>query len=206
MNKKAIILDLDNTIYPVESIGEDLFKSLFNLIENSGDYTGDFAEIKKDLMRKPFQKVASEYSFSQQLTDKGTEILKNLAYDKEMFAFEDYAEVNKLPCKKFLVTAGFTKMQQSKVKQLGLEQDFEKIYIIDSNFTDKTKKDIFMEIAEQYGYKNTDILIIGDDYDSEITAATDLGMAAVLYDKMNFNPRLDIPNKITDFQQLKDFI
>jgi FMN phosphatase YigB (HAD superfamily) len=30
MNKKAIILDLDNTIYPVSSIGEELFRLLLN--------------------------------------------------------------------------------------------------------------------------------------------------------------------------------
>jgi putative hydrolase of the HAD superfamily len=37
MRKKAIILDLDNTIYPVSSIGDKLFKSLLHLISDSGD-------------------------------------------------------------------------------------------------------------------------------------------------------------------------
>ena len=42
MTKKALILDLDNTIYPVSAIGEKLFGKLFHLIIESGDYTGDF--------------------------------------------------------------------------------------------------------------------------------------------------------------------
>jgi putative hydrolase of the HAD superfamily len=32
MYKKAIIFDLDNTVYPVHSIGEELFAPLFALI------------------------------------------------------------------------------------------------------------------------------------------------------------------------------
>jgi FMN phosphatase YigB (HAD superfamily) len=31
--KKYIILDLDNTIYPVHDIGDELFKPLFELLE-----------------------------------------------------------------------------------------------------------------------------------------------------------------------------
>ena len=45
MSKKAIILDMDNTIYPVHSIGFKLFKVLFDLIEESGDHA-NIEEIK----------------------------------------------------------------------------------------------------------------------------------------------------------------
>ncbi len=41
MRKKAIIMDFDNTIYLVSSIGEKLFETLFQLIIESGDYKGD---------------------------------------------------------------------------------------------------------------------------------------------------------------------
>ncbi|HEU0136071.1 MAG TPA: HAD family hydrolase, partial [Flavobacterium sp.] len=77
--KKAIILDLDNTIYPVSSIGEDLFKPVFELIGDSG-YRENLDEIKKKMMRTPFQKVANEYGFSDDVVRNGAEILKDLAY------------------------------------------------------------------------------------------------------------------------------
>ena len=38
MPKQALILDLDNTIYPVQQIGQDLFCNLFQLISESGEY------------------------------------------------------------------------------------------------------------------------------------------------------------------------
>ncbi len=61
MRKKAIILDLDNTIYPVSAIGDRLFKSLFDLIENSGGYRGDLEEMKTRIKRQPFQIVARDF-------------------------------------------------------------------------------------------------------------------------------------------------
>jgi putative hydrolase of the HAD superfamily len=57
MRKKTVILDLDNTIYPVHSIGNELFYTLFKLIEESGEYNGNLQEIKNDIMRRPFQKL-----------------------------------------------------------------------------------------------------------------------------------------------------
>lgn len=206
MKKKALILDLDNTIYPVSSIGEELFKSLFDLILKSGEYSGDFEAIRKEIMRTPFQKVAADFKFSSQLTETGTELLKNLSYDKPMFAFEDYAAIKNIPCKKFLVTTGFIKLQQSKVKQLGIENDFAEVHIVDPRTSDKTKKDIFQDILNRYGYSQADVLVVGDDLNSEIKAATELGIDTVLYDKLNFNPDITLLNKISDFSQLKDYV
>ena len=143
MKIKAIIFDLDNTIFPVYSIGNDLFKPLFNLIDEKREYKGDLEDIKKDIMRKPFQKVALEYSFSEKLLKEGLEVLNGLTGDMEMTVFEDYSEVKKIPCTKFLVTTGFVKMQQGKIKNLGIDKDFEEIHIIDPQKSNQTKKDVF---------------------------------------------------------------
>jgi len=115
MNKKAIILDLDNTIYPVSSIGDKLFKDLFSLILSSGEYKGDFEDIKFQIMRTPFQKVAKEFSFSESLFHEYMELLKNLTYEEPMEYFDDYKEIIDIKIPKYLVTVGFNKLQQSKV-------------------------------------------------------------------------------------------
>ena len=69
--KKAIILDLDNTIYGVPTIGEGLFADLFRAIKESGEHDKDFEAIKKDIMRKPFQVVAANYAFSEDINPAG---------------------------------------------------------------------------------------------------------------------------------------
>lgn len=202
MNKKAIILDLDNTIYPVSSIGDELFGPLFQLILENGEYLEDIDLIKKDIMRKPFQKVASAYNFSNKLLEKGVNILQEISCTMKISVFEDYNEVKNIPTKKFLVTTGFTKMQYSKVAQLGITNDFEEIHVINPQLSDKTKKDIFADILTRFQFNSSDVLVIGDDPNSEIKAANELGIDTVLYDKLNFNPSTNII-RITDFSQLK---
>ena len=63
--------------------------------------------------------------------------------------------IQAIPLDKFLVTTGFIKLQMSKVKMLGIEEDFKEIHIVDPEVKDKTKKDVF-EIMEKYRYKPED--------------------------------------------------
>lgn len=205
MRKKAIIFDLDNTIYPVRSIGDELFASLFKLIEETGKHDEDMEEIKKDVMRKPFQVVADKYNFGPELTQKGIDLLRKLTYNGSIKPFDDYREVKQLSADKFLVTTGFFNLQQSKIKGMGIEQDFKKVYIVDPDTSDKTKKDIFAEILKENGYDVAEVLVIGDDIDSEIKAAQDLGIDTVLYDKLNQNPGTSL-RRITDFKELADLV
>lgn len=207
MNKKVIILDLDNTIYPVSSIGEKLFKGLFEAIKNSGEFEGAFDAVKLEIQRSPFQKVAKNFKFSTKLLKQCMLIHCNLTYEYPMQVFDDYSDVQKLPHKKYLVTSGFTKLQNSKVKQLGIINDFEKTYIIDLQVsTTTTKKEIFQKILAENNYSKKEVLIIGDDLNSEIKAGNELGMETVLYDKNNAFSDLENQNSISSFQQLKQFI
>ena len=203
MNKKALILDLDNTIYPVSSIGEELFTDLFQLIEDHGAFNRNKETIKRDIMSKPFQRVAREHHFSEELTKQGIELLEETTYDKEMTPFEDYKEIKKLTCEKFLVTAGFTRMQKSKVRQLGIEQDFKEIHIIDPIFSDKSKKEVFLDILQKYDYKKSEVLVVGDDPNSEIKAAKELDLEAVLYDRENNHTNIRNLDKIAHFKELR---
>lgn len=206
MKTKAIILDLDNTIYPVSSIGEELFSSLFQLIQQYGEYSGHFPEIKQAIMRQPFQKVADTYKFSNRLKEAGTDLLKNLTYDKPMLAFADYAQVKHLPGAKFLVTTGFAKLQQSKIKQLNLASDFTEIQVVDPSTTSKTKQDVFQDILSRHNYQPAEVVVVGDDPESELKGGAALGLVTVLYDKINLNPGTTAYPRITDFSQLKHYI
>ncbi len=182
MRKKAIILDLDNTIYPVSSIGDRLFKTLFSLIHETGEYSGNFDQMKLEIMRRPFQFVADEFSFSQSLKAKCFKLLANLTYDDKMQPFEGYETLQTIPCLKFLVTTGYTKLQHSKIKQLGIEKDFEAIFVIDPDQSTLTKRDLFEKILTDYNFTTQEVLVVGDDLNSEILHAKALGIDTVLYD------------------------
>ena len=89
-SKKAIIFDLDNTIYPVSSIGEELFRDVFVMIEDDGRFEGDFEDVKDAIQRQPFQVVADDFKFHRELTAAGLEMLSDLEYEGDMKPFDDY--------------------------------------------------------------------------------------------------------------------
>lgn len=206
MIKKAIIYDLDNTLYTVASIGDKLFASLFHLIEKEDIPTERISSIKNDIMRKPFQVVAQQYHFSNELTQKGLELLKDLTYSEPIELHDDYPEILNLPQERFLVTTGFTQLQYSKIRNLGIEQDFKEIHVIDPMSTNQTKRTVFADIMQRHHYSPQEVLVVGDDPESEIQAATDLGIDTVLYDKMNRYSSSSATYKIADFKELRHLV
>lgn len=206
IKRKAVILDLDNTIYSVQSIGSELFASLFHLIVEEGNHAQDIDTIKDEIMRRPFQVVASKYKFSEDLTRKGIALLKDLKYEGKIEPFRDYEFLKKLPVDKHLVTTGFLKLQQSKVDGMRLDRDFVEVHIIDPSNSNKTKKDVFADIISRRGYLKEQVLVVGDDPDSEIKAAYELGIDAVLYDKFHRYSDHAARAKISIFQDLTPFL
>jgi len=206
MIKKALIIDLDNTIFPVSSLSGDLFLPILTLIEKSGEFEGDFNKVRNDILRRPFQRVASDYNFSEKLIAEGTVLLSNAVCTRRISTYDDYEELKNIKCKKYLVTSGFIKMQQSKIAQLGIENDFEEIHIIDPLTSQNTKKDVFSDILERHHLKKSEVLVVGDDIDSEIKAAGELGIDAVLYDRNGTNLKINGIIKISDFGDLSIYL
>ncbi len=126
MNKKALILDLDNTIYGVPAIGDALFAPLYHLIQQSGEHNAQFDAIRYDILRKPFQVVATTHHFSETLTEQAFQLLKDISYEGEIHYFPDYVATRALTIDKYLVTTGFLKLQQSKIKGMGIEKTLRK--------------------------------------------------------------------------------
>ena len=202
MNKKAIIFDLDNTLYAAESIGDELFSYLFTLIAAEGKHDHEMENIKKDILKKPFQQVAVKYNFSEKLSDTAIAHLKNLTFTGIMEVFKDYKYLKNLPVEKYLVTSGFVKLQLSKIKCLGIANDFKEIHIVDVTTKQQTKKNVFTDIMLRYNYHVDEVLIVGDDVDSEIKAAQQLGIDAVLYSKAVNKKMADGIKIIADFSEL----
>jgi putative hydrolase of the HAD superfamily len=205
--KKALILDLDNTIYPVSSIQGNLFGEIFSLIDVADHLTEQVKlNAKDELTRRPYHLVANKYNFGDALKDKGNNLLKEIAYELPMQPFDDYAQIRSSPLIKFLVTTGFTKLQWSKVKMLGIEQDFAEIHIVDPELSTQTKKDVFADILKRHHLSTSEVLAIGDDPESEIRAATELGIETFLYDPENKHPEASVTFKSFSLKEVLDVL
>ena len=203
MTKKVLILDLDNTVFPVSAIGDELFGALFQMIRNNGEYQGDFGDIRREIMRRPLLLIAKDFSFKEVLTKECLTLFEDMAYSKPIETFKDYPEIRKYPCKKYLVTTGFPKLQKSKIKQLGIENDFEGIFVVDPVNSNLTKKDVFQQIISENNYPIEDVLVVGDDLNSEIKAGVELGIETVLYDYRHEHTTTEKLKVITDFKELE---
>jgi putative hydrolase of the HAD superfamily len=202
--KRVLILDLDNTIYPVNSISDHLFGQLFKLIDEQLD-PGDSDMVNKakdELTRRPYQHVADEFGFSAELKAKGMELLSNIEFTDAMHTFAEYADIRAIDIDKYLVTTGFTKLQLSKVKMLGIEADFKGIYIVDPERSTQTKKDVFAMIMAENGYAVEDVLVIGDDPKSEIKAAIDLGIDTFLFDPSEKHVDVAVTHRGKDYKEV----
>ncbi|HEY9002052.1 MAG TPA: HAD family hydrolase [Mucilaginibacter sp.] len=209
--KKALILDLDNTIYPVSSISENLFGDLFAILDQHAEiinaYEADKVDkIKDEMTRRPFQHIADDHNLDQEVRDKMTDKLRNMAYSQPMKPFDDYQHVRTIPLDKFLVTTGFSKLQWSKVKMLGIEDDFKHIHIVDPDVSQQTKKDVFAEIMQTHHFTPGDLLVIGDDPESEIKAAKALGIDTFLYDPTNKHPHVEITYRSASLRDVSKLI
>lgn len=209
--KRALILDLDNTIYPVSSISEHLFALLFETLDQHADLinvndTERVNKIKDEMTRRPFQHIADEFGLDAGLKNKMVDILKNISYDLPMRPFEDYQYIRSIPLDKFLVTTGFSKLQWSKVKMLGIESDFKAIHIVDPEVNQQTKKDVFAGIMQTHHYAPEELLVIGDDPGSEIRAAMALGIDTVLYDPENKYPDAQVTYRTANFKTISNIL
>src|SRR3989344_6283482 len=91
--------------------------------------------------------------------------------------FSDAAEVlEKIPFRKFLVSCGDKKIQDEKIKVLGIKKYFEDIFIVD---TQDGKKVALEKILVKTRAKASDIWVIGDKKSSEIRYGNMLGMNTV---------------------------
>jgi len=175
---------MDNTIFPTKTIADEVFAELYQLLEDHrGNLSNeDIEQVKAEMSRTPFHKIAAQFHFSEDLKDKGIALLKETAYHKAIVPYKDYVIIESINLPKFLVTFGFVKLQQSKIDGLGVRSHFKEIFVVDPEITSETKRDVFIRIMEKYGYQKDELLVIGDDPESEIKAAQDLAIPTYLYD------------------------
>jgi putative hydrolase of the HAD superfamily len=179
--KKVLIFDLDDTLYPTKSVADEMYAGLYDLLKQH--VSEDVVQhIREDILTTPFQTIADRYELDKELKEAGLQLCLDMDYSGPMETFEDYGLAMDNGAEKFLVTAGYTKLQKSKVRQLGIEKDFKEIIIADPYKSHLNKADVFLQIIHKHHYALGDVLIIGDNPESEIAFAKELNLETYLYD------------------------
>lgn len=180
---KALIFDLDNCLAPATEIGESLVAPVFDAIRkaNHGKLSEQFLEKAfADIWRHPLDWVAAEHGFSKEMTDAAWNLFATMEVQKPMSGYGDLGILAELPGQRFLVTSGFRRLQESKIRALNFQQLFTAVYIDAIDEPDrKGKQGLFKDILDNHSLAPAEVLVVGDSPDSEIEAGNRLGITTV---------------------------
>lgn len=176
----ACIFDLDSCLSAANEVGDELFEPAFNAVKNANQGAVSDADLDAAFAacwRHPLDWVATKYGFTDQMRRAAFEILKETQVLQPMFGYGDLPALKELEMPLFLVTSGFRKLQESKVRALGLDEIMTAIYIDAIDEPDRVyKKGLFERILRDHGLAAERVLAVGDNPDSEIAAGNSLGM------------------------------
>ena len=180
---KALIFDLDNCLAAANEVGEKLFEPAFDAIRKTNRSTvsdDSLSQAFADCWRHPLDWVAAKYGFSEAMLSAGWSVLATTEVAHPMVGYGDLASLSELPVQRFLVTSGFRRLQESKIRALNLGPLFTAIHVDAIDEPDRIgKQGLFKQILEDYQLTPAEVLVVGDNADSEIEAGNLLGIATV---------------------------
>jgi putative hydrolase of the HAD superfamily len=180
---KALIFDLDSCLSAANEVGDQLFEPAFNAIRRANHGAVSEETLKQafsDCWRFPFNDVACKYGFTDEMIKAGFAAFTQIEVTEPMHGYGDLEVLRALPTKLFLVTSGFRRLQESKIDALGIRPLFAEIRIdaIDEPGA-AGKGRIFEEILQKHSLKPEEVMVVGDNPDSEIAAGNRLCMKTV---------------------------
>lgn len=180
---KALIFDLDSCLSAANEVGDQLFKPAFDAIRraNHGAVSQDsLTQAFSDCWRFPFNDVVRKYGLTDEMTKAGFDAFKQIEVTEPMHGYGDLHVLRELAQQLFLVTSGFRRLQESKIGALGIRPLFTEIRIdaIDEP-GQKGKAGHFEEILKAHSLSPGQVIVVGDNPDSEIAARNRLGIQTV---------------------------
>jgi putative hydrolase of the HAD superfamily len=180
---KALIFDLDSCLAAANEPGESIFAEAFQAIrsQNKGEVSeGQLRAAFQECWRFPFDFVADKYGFSPAMRAAGFTAFCRVEVREPMHGYGDLDELAQLPAKLFLVTSGFRRLQESKIRALGIAHLFTGIHIdAIEEAGPKGKLAAFQAILLEHHLLPQEVLVVGDNPDSEIAAGTRLGIRTI---------------------------
>lgn len=180
---KLLVFDLDNTLYPEIEYVRSGFRSVADFLSNKIGVNREeiFADLMESLEKhgrgKNFDYLVTKYDGVDK--EELIRIYRDHLPKIELKAkIKKYLEVLKKKHTLCLLTNGWPDVQKQKVKALGLEKFFDKIFYAqeDGEEFKKPHRKFFDKIIEHYKLNPEEILMIGDDEEADMIGASRVGM------------------------------
>jgi|SRR3989344_6089828 len=178
---KAIIFDLDNTLYDAELVKARQFNRVKDALRrNLND--NEIQKLEEEFKTKNFLQILEliKNKFGEKMAEEAKEIYFNVDLNG-IKLFDDVIETLKKLNKHFikiLVTQGTIKNQKEKVMRLGLSEYFDKVYYVDDG---DNKEIYFKKVLNEFNLLPREVIAVGDTPYREIKMGKELGMHTVQF-------------------------
>lgn len=197
---KAVLIDIDDTIFDFEKCSKNSFlKTLekFNLKFKEEDFSY-FNKVNDILWTK--QKLG-EINIKEVFIKRDYLMVKYFNLDIEKGLFNDlfvkflYDEIEMVDgiedlllylsdkYKIFTASNGIFKMQENRLKKSNLDKYFDKIFVSDKIGYEKPDKKFFQKIMDLTKFSNDDLIMIGDSIKSDIIGAKNSKIKSIYFNK-----------------------
>lgn len=193
-NIKYLIFDLDNTIILDEEEDIDTYKEVLRKLNyNIEDYHKiydavdeyEFSVSEEELYFTKqglldFLNKHLNRNYSMELINGVCEIIGK-KWIRKVLLDEETVRYLASKYKLYIYTNFFGEAQYERIKNIGYDKYFEKVFGPDKYGLKPYKKSINM-VLEEIGATSNECLMIGDTKDKEILSASNIGMKAILFD------------------------
>lgn len=207
---KGVIFDLDNCLAPATEVGRALYGPAFEAMRHASH--GAIPErvllqAFDDCWWHPLDWVAARHGFTEPMLAAGWRIFAELEASQPMRGYGDLGILGELELPLFLVTSGFRRLQESKIRMLGLAQWFQAIYVdaIDAPER-KGKRGCFQQILLDHLLLPFEVAVVGDNPESEIAVGNELGMVTVQLLRPGVRRSTTATHHVGDLAEFRDWL
>jgi FMN phosphatase YigB (HAD superfamily) len=204
---RAAVFDLDHTLFDPRTLPVKLFQDLETRVRAAaaGRVPGAVLEAAlADAWQLPFDRVAARHQLPDAATIAWHQAASAVEVTEPLVPYPDVRTgLEQLSLLRFLLTTGFRRLQESKLKQLGLASLFVAVYVDALDSPSPTGKRALLErLVAEHGLTPPEVIVIGDRADDELAAARALGMVAVQVLRPGVIASLEVDWRIPDLDAL----
>ena len=175
------VFDLDNCLMDARAVGP-FFEPAFEAVRQANQGALSPQALDQALQAcwfTAFVLVAERHRFTPAMRAAGWQHFSQMEARAPLHGYADIGLLPRIPLRRYLVTSGFRRLQDSKIDALGIRPWFEEVLIdaIDAPPTGAGhgKQALFEQILAREGCTPRQMLVVGDNPLSELAAGRALG-------------------------------
>jgi len=205
--KKAIIYDLDYTLFDPNTLDKTLFQSAFAILKEVEQTTDSSFTDLKDAFFSHSLKTFIEQYLNEESKKRFIQSLNAITALSKLETYSDGYIVQQIDTINYLVTSGPKQFQNQKIDALGIRDWFSEIYVDDPIAPKwKNKEEIMRLILKKHNHDVSEVLVVGDNPESEIQAGNNIGIETIQILRNGIEASEKATYRIKNLRELHNYI